>query len=412
VGSERKLKQINARRGSPPTADTADLKSAESKAVPREGRQEERSVKDMQMQETISGVPETAKQEIETFAPWAWVEASVWTERMLAALDNGVKGGKWFSLMDKVYASTTLQAAWKQVAKNKGSAGIDWMGIEGFARQEERYLKELQEQLKSGNYQPQAVKRVHIPKAGGGQRPLGIPTVKDRVVQAALKKVIEPIFEKEFAERSYGFRPGKGCKDALREVDAKIKEGYIWVVDADLKAYFDTIPKDKLMEGVKSKISDGRVLELMERYLNQNIIEELREWKPTMGVPQGAVISPLMANLYLHPLDIEMEQEGYCMVRYADDSVILCRTETQAQEALKRMQTWVKANGLTLHPDKTHVGNCMVAGQGFDFLGYRFEGGKRGIRKKSLQALKDKIRSRTGRSRGDSIPRCQTSCRL
>jgi RNA-directed DNA polymerase len=176
-------------------------------------------------------------------------------------------------------------------------------------------------------------------------------------------------------------------------------------VDADLKSYFDTIPKGILMERVKSRISDGCVLKLVEAYLNQSIMEEMKEWKPAAGTPQGAVLSPLLANLYLHPLDIEMAQLGYKMVRYADDFVILCQSETAAQEALSHVKKWVEANGLILHPDKTHVGNCLLTGQGFDFLGYRFEGGRREIRRKSLQALKDKIRRSTGRSRGVSMMR-------
>jgi len=357
------------------------------------------------MQRPVSTVSETTKQETEIQTRWEWVEASVWTERMLAALENGVEGGKWFSLMDKVYASTTLQSAWKQVAQRKGSAGIDKMSIERFAAHEANYLKELGEELRSGSYQPRPVKRIHIPKSGGGQRPLGIPTVKDRVVQAAVKKVIEPIFEREFAEHSYGFRPGKGCRDALREVDARLKEGNTWVVDADLKSYFDTIPKGTLMEQVKSRISDGCVLKLIEAYLDQSIVEEMKEWKPTAGTPQGAVLSPLLANLYLHPLDMEMAELGYKMVRYADDFVILCQSEMAAQEALSHVKKWVEANGLILHPDKTHVGNCLLPGQGFDFLGYRFEGGRREVRRKSLKALKDKIRRSTGRSRGVSMRR-------
>jgi RNA-directed DNA polymerase len=359
----------------------------------------------MQLAKAVSSVLETTKQGTEIHARWPWVEASVWTERMLTALENGVKGGKWFSLMDKVYAMNTLQAAWQQVAKNKGSHGVDGMSIERFAANQEHYLKELHEALKNGSYQPLPVKRVYIPKSDGKQRPLGIPAVKDRVVQAALKMVIEPIFEREFAEHSYGFRPGRGCKDALRSVDGILKEGKVWVVDADMKSYFDTIPHDKLMEQVETRISDGRVLELIRRFLKQNIMEGMQEWTPAGGTPQGAVISPLLANLYLHPLDKQMQDAGLRMVRYADDFVILCHCEDEAQQALSLVREWVTANGLTLHPDKTHVGNCMEIGQGFEFLGYRFEGGKRLVRKKSLKALKDKIRSKTKRSRGVSIER-------
>jgi RNA-directed DNA polymerase len=253
-----------------------------------------------------------------------WAEASIWTDRMVSALGNGVKGGKWFSLIDKVVRPATLEAAWQRVARNKGAAGVDGQSVERFARQSERYLLELHTELKAETYRPSPVKRVEIPKADGKTRPLGIPTVKDRIVQAALKMVIEPIFEVQFREGSYGFRPGRGCKDALREVDRLLKEGYTHVVDADLKGYFDTIPHDRLMALVEGSISDGRVLSLIESFLHQDIMTETARWQPDSGTPQGAVLSPLLANLYLHPLDLLMEQSGYRMVRYADDFVILC----------------------------------------------------------------------------------------
>jgi RNA-directed DNA polymerase len=333
------------------------------------------------------------------------MEASIWTERMVSALDNGVKGGKWFSLVDKVIRPGTLEAAWRKVARNKGSAGVDGQGIERFAAQAERYLQELHESLREGSYRPQPVKRVEIPKADGGSRPLGIPTVKDRIVQTALKMVIEPIFEVQFLPGSYGFRPGRHAKEALREVDRLLKEGFCHVVDADLKSYFDSIPQERLMALVAASISDGRVLELIEAFLKQDIMIGMARWRPTTGTPQGAVISPLLANIYLHPLDLLMEQSGHRMVRYADDFVILCRTEEEALAALGHVEAWVRANGLRLHPDKTRVADSRQPGRGFDFLGYRFEAGRRLVRKKSLKALKDKVKSRTIRSRGDSLER-------
>jgi RNA-directed DNA polymerase len=328
--------------------------------------------------------------------------AAIWTEAMLAALQRGVNGGKWHSLIDKVYRLETLELGWAQVEKNAGAAGVDRMSVERFAQGRDRYLAELAQGLRDGSYRPQPVRRVYIPK-GKGQRPLGIPAVKDRVVQAALKLVIEPIFEHEFEPRSYGFRPGLGCKDALREVDRYLKAGHCWVVDADLQSYFDTIPHDRLLAKVGVRISDGHVLALIQRFLKQDIMEELKRWTPTSGSPQGAVISPLLANLYLHELDVEMREAGLVMVRYADDAVVLCRSREEADAALARMRTWVSANGLTLHPDKTQVGDCRVPGQGFEFLGYRFEAGQRQVRKKSLTALRDKIRAKTKRSRGHSI---------
>lgn len=324
---------------------------------------------------------------------------------MVSALVNGVKGDKWFSLIDKVYRPATLAAAWRRVERNKGAAGVDGQSVERFAAQADRYLQELHEDLKSGSYRPGAVRRVEIPKGDGKSRPLGIPTVKDRIVQAALQMVVEPIFEVRFRPGSYGFRPGRSCKDALREVDRLLKEGYVHVVDADLKSYFDTIPHDRLLARVGEVISDGRLLALIERFLHQDVMAGMARWQPTAGTPQGAVISPLLANLYLHPLDLLMEQGGWRMVRYADDFVILCRTPGEAAAALAQVQSWVAANGLTLHPDKTKVGDSSQPGQGFDFLGYRFEAGRRLVRKKSLKAFKDKVRAKTGRSRGDSLER-------
>jgi RNA-directed DNA polymerase len=390
----------------PPNACPACLESPDSKTEPREGRQEGGSVKSGERQSASEApaVPARAKQGAETRQrDWSWVETAIWTERMLAALDNGVKGSKWFSLIDKVARTDTLHLAWEQVARNKGAAGVDGQSVEQFAARAATYLEELEQALKQGNYRPQPVKRVEIPKGPGQTRPLGIPTVKDRIVQTALKRVIEPIFENEFHDTSYGFRPGRGCKDALREVDQHLKAGYTHVVDADLKSYFDSIPHDRLLARVIERISDGRILELIRAYLNQDVMHGLERWTPTNGTPQGAVISPLLANLYLHPLDLLMAAKGYRMVRYADDFVVLCRAEEEAEAALAEVRAWVDENGLTLHPDKTRVGDCREAGQGFDFLGYRFEAGKRWVRKKSLKALKDKLRSKTGRKRGVSL---------
>ena len=333
------------------------------------------------------------------------VEASIWTERMVTALVNGVEGGKWYSLMDKVWSLKTLRLAWEKVRANRGAAGVDGQSIERFEAQAGKYLEELSEALRNGHYRSQAVKRVEIPKGGGQTRPLGIPTVKDRIVQTAVKLVIEPIFEVQFLATSFGFRPERGCKDALREVDKLIKEGYVHVVDADLKAYFDSIPQDRLMQRVEEYISDGRVLALIKDWLEQDILAGMQRWTPTAGTPQGAVLSPLLANLYLHPLDLRMMAKGYRMVRYADDFVVLCRTAEEARAALSEIESWVNENGLTLHPDKTHVGDCRIKGQGFEFLGYRFEAGKRWVRKKSLHKLKERIREKTRRTRGESLQR-------
>jgi len=324
---------------------------------------------------------------------------------MLAALENGVKGGKWFSLIDKVMRPETLEIAWQKVARNKGAAGVDGQSVERFAKRADTYLLELREALAMGSYQPQPVKRVEIPKGPGKTRPLGIPAVKDRIVQTALKLVVEPIFEKDFLASSYGFRPGRGCKDALREVDELIKGGYTHVVDADLKSYFDTIPHERLLALVEERISDGRILEMIRNYLEQEVVDDLKHWTPVAGTPQGAVISPLLANLYLHPLDQRMKAKGYRMVRYADDFVVMCTSPQAARSALAEVCVWVEENSLSLNTDKTHVGDCLVEGQGFEFLGYRFEAGKRWVRKKSFKALRDRIRSKTRRTQGESLVR-------
>ena len=272
-------------------------------------------------------VSEATKRAGEILLRWNWVEPSVWTERMLMALEQGVKGGKWFSLNDKVNRSVTLDAAFNKVAANGGAPGVDHVTVEMFEERLEENLKRLSEDLREGTYRPQSIRRHYIPKPGSQEkRPLGIPTVRDRVVQTALRMVLEPIFECDFADHSYGFRPGRGCKDALRRVEHLLKEGYTHIVDADLKSYFDTIPHDRLMALVAEKVSDGRILQLIEGYLKQGVMDGLSEWTPEQGSPQGAVISPLLSNIYLNPLDQKMARDGYEMVRYADDFVILCRS--------------------------------------------------------------------------------------
>jgi len=360
-------------------------------------------VKDGTAEARPAAVSEAAKQAGEIRARWGWVEPTVWTERMLTALEEGVKGGKWFSLIDKVYALANLRAAFRRVRANQGAAGVDHQTIEMFERHLEENLEKLSRSLRDGSYRPAAVRREWIPKPGSKEkRPLGIPTVRDRVVQAALLAVLEPIFERDFAEQSYGFRPNRGCKDALRRVDKLLQEGYTRVVDADLKSYFDTIPHEQLMERVREKVSDGRVLELLEAYLTQGVMDGMKHWTPEEGTPQGAVISPLLSNIYLDPLDHEMAREGIEMVRYADDFVILSRSRVEAEEALERVRQWTAQAGLTLHPEKTRIVDAAERG-GFDFLGYHFERGMKWPREKSLKKLKDTIRAKTKRTNGNSL---------
>jgi RNA-directed DNA polymerase len=310
----------------------------------------------------------------------------------------------WFSLLDKTYAPANLQRAFEKAQRNGGSAGADAQTLAHFARHAETELRRMHEQLRAGTYRPQPARRVWIPKPGSTeQRPLGIPAVRDRIVQGALRHVLEPIFETQFAGHSYGFRPGRGTKDALRRVDALLKAGHVHVVDADLKSYFDTIPHDRLIALLKQRVADGRVLALVESFLRAGVMEEARGWHATeRGTPQGGVISPLLANIYLDPLDHQMAGAGYEMVRYADDFVILCRSRTEADQALAAVRAWVNEAGLQLHPEKTRVTDASQKGGGFDFLGYHFERGHRWPREKSLKKFKDTLRRHTRRNQGRS----------
>jgi RNA-directed DNA polymerase len=360
-------------------------------------------VKETQSQFILPGVPK-AKQGREVPQQWEWTEESVWTERMLATLARGIKGGKWFSLMDKVYKIENLQSAMKTVVRKKGAAGVDGMKTERYLAGSPQRLALVQGWIKGGSYKPQPVKRVWIEKLGSKElRPLGVPTVEDRVVQTAIRNVIEPIFENIFAQRSYGFRPGRGARDALRRVDQLLAEGNVWVVDADLKGYFDSIPQEKLMDAVAEHIADGPLLDLIQKFLKQGVMESGKGWKPTeMGTPQGAVISPLLANLYLNPLDHLMARGGKEMVRYADDFVVMCKSEEEAKETLEQIRGWVEQAGLVLHPVKTRIVDASQKG-GFDFLGYHFEQGMKWPRKKSLDKFRETIRAKTGRKRPNSM---------
>ncbi|MBV8399513.1 MAG: group II intron reverse transcriptase/maturase [Acetobacteraceae bacterium] len=352
---------------------------------------------------TPVAVPAEATRAGEAEAPArSYAEPSVWTERMLATLEQGVKGGKWYSLMDKVWAERTLKAATARVVANKGASGVDHVTVEMFETERDANLARLSETLRTGEYRPQAIRRHYIPKPGSQeQRPLGIPTVRDRVVQTAMRMALEPIFERDFATHSYGFRPGRGCKDALRRVDELLKDGAVFVVDADLKSFFDTIPHDRLLAEVGRKVTDGRIMRLLQQFLRQGVLDGLAGWTPEEGTPQGAVISPLLSNIYLDPLDHLMAGEGFEMVRYADDFVVLCRNEAQAARALARIAQWTAKAGLALHPDKTRIVDAQA--QSFEFLGYRFADGRRWPRSKSERKLKDALRAQTRRTAGTSL---------
>ena len=333
-----------------------------------------------------------------------WAQRVVWTDRMLSTLlEDKVKGGKWHSLIDKVYGELNLYVSARKVTGKDGAAGVDGQTCEAFEGHLIAEARLLGEQLKGQTYRPAAVRRVHIPKPGkpNETRPLGIPTVRDRVVQKAILHVIEPILDHQFHERSFGFRHGRGAHDALRVVEQKLQDGYVYVVDADLKGYFDTIPKDRLMKLLQEHISDSRMLKLIKMFLDQNILEELREWTPVAGVPQGAVLSPVLSNLYLNPLDHEMAEHGFEMVRYADDFVVLCRSEFEAGAALLMINEWVAQAGLTLHPTKTKIVDSRT--ESFAFLGYSFRGDKIYPRRESLAKMKARIKELTPRQRSGSI---------
>ena len=329
-------------------------------------------------------VPSGAKQGGETPNLWTWVEPAVWTARMLAALEQGVKGGRWFSLMDKVYAPANLAAAWKRVRSNRGAAGVDGQSVARFERDAQKYLDELHRTLRDGTYRPGPVRRRWISKPGTTKRrPLGIPTIRDRIVQTALRHVLEPIWEVKFADQSFGFRPGRSCKDALRRVQGLLRSGHKWVVDADIQSYYDSIDHARLLAEVAKEVADRKVLGLIEALLGQSVMEDTSKWTPGEGVPQGSTIGPLFANVVLHPVDLVLVREGYEVTRYADDLVILCTTKREAEMALARLRQELTSRGLTLHPEKTRVTSVNRPG-GFDFLGYHFEQKGRRPRKQSV----------------------------
>jgi RNA-directed DNA polymerase len=346
--------------------------------------------------------------------PLGWVERSVWTERMVGCLRRGgPDGGKWYSLHDKVFSTKTLEAGFARVLANRGAPGVDGMTVEVFGKRLAQEIQQLQSAWQAGTYRPDAVKRVWIPKPGSTeQRPLGIPTVRDRVVQAALRLVLEPIFECDFHEHSYGFRPGRSAQQAAGVVLGHLQAQRLVVVDVDLKAFFDSIPHARLLEAVRRRVTDGRVLDLISLFLKAGVMEGATLTTSAAGTPQGGVISPLLANIYLDDLDQQMAKRGRVMVRYADDFVILCQSADEAAHALAEVQQWTAQAGLTLHPTKTRIVDMHEAGAWFDFLGYRFKrhdhpDGRlrilRLIRDKSLARAHDAIRAATPRNSGDSL---------
>ena len=373
-------------------------------------RKDQRNVNRRTQERLPERVPFTAIPAGETPTIDRWAHRVVWTDRMLETLlEDKVRGGKWHALIDKVYSELNLFISAGKVLGKKGAAGVDRQTVDDFAEHERDELRNLHEQLREDRYRPSPVRRVWIPKGSAGgkkagkteKRPLGIPTIRDRVVQTAVVNVIEPILDHTFHDRSFGFRRERGCHDALRVVEEKLEAGYVYVVDADLKSYFDTIPKDRLLALVREQISDRRMLSLIKSYLDQSIMEELRTWTPETGVPQGAVLSPVLSNVYLNPLDHQMADAGFEMVRYADDFVILCRSLEEAESALAMVRGWVEKSGLTLHPEKTVIVDSRE--QSFSFLGYSFRGKHVFPRKQSRDKFVSRIIELTPRKSGMSL---------
>jgi group II intron reverse transcriptase/maturase len=310
---------------------------------------------------------------------------------------------KWHSLYDKVFALPNLERAWLSVAENKGAAGIDRITVKQFSQHTGERLQQLSQDLRAKTYRPQPVRRVFIPKGAGGERPLGIPTIRDRIVQQALRQVLEPIFEGTFSPRSHGFRPCRGSSTALPVVDQAIKHGYTWVVDADIASFFDTVDHEKLLAAVNEEIADGSVLRLIRMILGAGVqLPHVCEAEPTeLGTPQGGPISPLLANIYLHAFDQAIAKAGYGLVRYADDFVIFTKSESDAEAALTVCRDFLEGTlGLVLHPEKTRV---VSVDDGFEFLGFHyFRDPKTGarckeVRRKSVINFRNSIREKTPR---------------
>lgn len=311
---------------------------------------------------------------------------------------------KWNSLIDKVYALPNLRSAWERVKANRGAAGVDGMTISRYAERADARLQLLHTDLRNRTYRPRPVRRVLIPKSGGGRRALGVPTVEDRIVQQALLQVLQPIFETRFSSRSHGFRPERGCHTALSVVDRAVRHGYEWVVDADIRSFFDTVDHERLLAAVNEEVADGSVLRLIRRILQAGVFHPLTSAvEPTeLGTPQGGPLSPLLANIYLHAFDVQMSTAGYGLVRYADDFVIFARSHSEAEAALEQARAFLEGHlGLHLHPEKTRVVSVTT---GFEFLGFHYSRDvqtgemRKEVRRKSVACFREAIRARTPRA--------------
>jgi len=308
-----------------------------------------------------------------------------------------VKGKiKVHSLTGRITSKLVFEA-WRAVRRNRGAAGIDKVSIQMFEQNLEANLDRVMRELKQGTFEPLPARRVYIPKDARGTkfRPLGIPAVRDRVAQEVLRRLLNPIFEAKFHDHSYGFRPGRSCHDAVEKVLELGRQGYRWVLDADISGFFDNLPHPVIMAAVAAEVADGNILDLLERFLAAGVMED-GVFKPTtIGTPQGGVVSPLLANIVLDHLDWQLDAAGYRFARYADDFVVLCQTDSQAQEALELVRRVLEGElGLSLSSEKTKI---TTYGKGFDFLGFHLSAHSRRMRDKSVQKFKSKIRELTPR---------------
>lgn len=342
-----------------------------------------------------------------------WSRYPAWTEAMRKVLrECRDPKHKWFSLMDRMYREDLLQSGWERLngrttgKKRQRGAGVDGETVERFAKRAEEAIPKLAEELREGRYRPQPARRHWIPKGGKKRgRPLGLFCVRDKVVEETLKGLIEPIFEREFLGGSHGFRPGRSTDTACRQLEGELEEGRVWVVDADVRSCFDEIDHEKLLDEVNRRVSDGKILKLIRGFLKAGIMEEMKVRYGSTGTPQGGILSPLLANIFLHALDEQMQAQGYTWVRYADDFVILCRTKQEAQAALMWLQAVLAEMGLALSEAKTRLVHLE---EGFDFLGWHYRGSQRWPREKSVRGLKIRIREKTRKNRPDSMERiCQ-----
>ncbi len=320
-----------------------------------------------------------------------WKRHPAWTEAMRAALNRRrTEGGKWFSLIDRMYDPRQLWAAWERIdQRTKGEArrrgaGVDGVMVEEFSKRAEQEIARLAEELKTGSY----------------RRPLGLPCVRDKVVQEALRSLIEPIFECEFKDGSHGFRPGRSTDTACQRLEANLRTGKGWIVDADITGFFDNIDHEKLLDQVNRRIADGKVLKLIRAFLEAGVMEEMNVRYATTGTPQGGIVSPLLANIFLHALDERLEAAGIGWVRYADDFLLLCETRTEAEAALRVARDVLTAMGLSLSPEKTSIVHLE---EGFDFAGWHYRGRQRWPRAKSVKALRRKLSEQTQRKRPGSM---------